>query len=874
MVLQKNLPRPSLQRDGPLIQQYCSLTPEDEGAYPEAFFPFIAVDEGNTTPRFMRPTLRLVPSRRRVLQETGMPLAIEVVPMACPEEGEALPLTVCDPSPPQRCQHCMAYMNCFVVFGSMGWAWNCNLCGFSNEVCSSYFSTLDGTGQRTDRSIRPELCHGTVDWLVPNNKNCLKPAPSEVSYGHYPSHQHIVVFCIDMSSAALRSGFAVASLETIKAILSSMLESAPLLSVGITTFDEESKISFYYLHTKEGSGLQEEPERYMKVATAVNGDEAPFSPITARQWLQSCKSKELSEIMRGMSALFLKEEENIKNHLSPIDALAITCAGVAAVSCVVDALTECGGGHVVLLVSPVFTSVGPAGEMMSRSSTSLDSVRLKILATKLCEKQVGVDAILARKRPRFVQGDTSSRFDNEGGFSRDKATETAQLLPQTEAIRAFSLLTRGTGGRIYSVKWGGVDILSPLKATIEHCIFTEKSLEVEIKVRNSAGFRCTSIYGPGVAAANDFSQRHLAIMDNDTTFIYEFEHEVSNVLKNNVGRREALFVQVSVQFTTKEGLQKVRCHNMILPLTNSTESSYNAADAPSMCIYMLRRNILCSMDKTGGYGTPADMYSALESMAECCVVVMAQYHKTQPRNATSLELPYSLSLIPLLVLCVRKCIAFRGNFEPDSALALDRLIRLPLSQLLQELYPPLFVMKPGDITGDQEWGDEMPTSGLSSQVPPLNLLATYPPSARNIEWKGLSLLVVTPLYAFLFVGNQLDEEICSRLLERAPFDNTCQTGLHLKETGLEASRVHMWIKHCAASLQSSTISPAISSKLVNDDPFSLFFFDVLMYFQDGSFKSIESLFESLLIEDRTRQGPSYYEHMTEMNNLINKKLKQ
>ncbi len=860
MVLLRNLPRPSLQRENPLIP-YLSLTSEDEGSYPGAFSPFIAVDEGNTTPRFMRPTLRLVPSCRRVLRDTSIPLAIEVVSMACPKEGESLPYTVCDPSPPYQCQRCMAYVNCFIVFERMGWVWNCNLCGFSNEVCENYFAPLDGSGERSDRSIRPELCHGTVDWLLPN-KDCLVPPLSEISPGHHSSHQHVVVFCIDMSSATLQSGYTVASLDAIKSSMSSMLESTPHLNVGIITFDEVSKVSFYYLQTKEGgSGLQEESVRHMKVATAVDAVQSPFSPIPARQWLQSCQSKEFSEIMWGMSKLFLKEEETVKrsSHLHPIDTLTLTCAGVTAVSCAADALTECGGGHVVLLVGPAFTSVGPGGEMMFRSSP-LDDIRLKLLVTECCAKQVGVDVIVAWRRPRFLE-EGRSRFDNKMGFSRDAATatSTASLLPKTEAIRVFSHLTRGTGGRIYSLKWE-MDILSPLKAIIDQCVFRAKSLEVEIKVRCSTGFKCT-LYGPGLPAAHDSSQRQLVIVDNDTTFVCELEHEVSDVLKKDAMVRKAMYVQVSVHFTTNEGLRKVRLHNMIFPLTNSVERFYNAVDASSMCIYMLRRNILCAIDKTGGYGTPADMYSALESVAECCVTIMAQYSKTQSTNTTSLNQPDSLSLLPLLVLCMRKCIAFRSDLEPDSALALDRLIRLPLNQLLQELYPPLFVMKPSDMTGDED----------SSWVPPLNILTRHPPSAQHIEPKGLSLLVVPPLYAFLFVAENLDEEIRSRLLEKVPCDNNTGQKLHLKKTGLEVSHIRIWMKYCVESLQSSTTSSAVSSKLVNDDdPFLLFFLNVVCL----SGKLNEDLCHSLLIEDRTKQGFSYYEHMVEICNAIDTKLKR
>ncbi len=850
----RNLYRPSLQRENPLIP-YLSLTPEDEGSYPGAFSPFIAVDEGNTTPRFMRPTLRLVPSCRRALRDTSIPFAIEVVPMARPQEGESLPCTVYDPSPPQQCQRCMAYVNCFVVFERLGWVWNCNLCGFSNEVGAKYFAPLYSSGERSDRSSRPELCHGTVDWLLPS-KDCLVLPLSKRSSGHHSSHQR-VVFCIDMSSAALQSGYTVVSLDAIRSSLSSMLECTPHLNVGIVTFDEGFRVSFYYLQTiEDGGGLKGESVRCMRVATAVDAVQSPFSPIPARLWLQPCHSKGLSEIVTFMYELILKEEETVKSNQHPIDVLTLTCASVAAVSCAADALSECGGGHVVLLVGPAFTSVGLGGKMMFRSSPSLDDIRLKLRVTEFCAKQVGVDIIVAWSSVYFEK--SRSICDNKVCSSRDAAASTASLPPRTEAIRAFSYLSRGTGGRICTLKWE-MDIFPRLKAIIDQCVFRTKSMEVDVKVQCSTGFKCTSMYGPGLPAAHDPSQRQLAIADSDTTFVCELEHEVSDVLKKDVMNRKAMYVQVSVHYTTSEGLRKVRLHNMIIPFASSVERFYNAVDASSMCICMLRLNILHAMDKTGGCSTPADMYSALEFVAECCVTIMTHYKKSCSTNTTSLNQSDPLSLLPLLVLCMKKCIAFRCNCEPDSALALNRLMRSPLNQLLQELYPSLFVMKLSDITGDED----------SSWVPPPNILTRHPPSAQHIGWNGLSLLVVPPLYAFLFVSEKLDEEIRLRLLERAPRDIYTGQKLLLKKTGLEVSRIRMWMKYCVESLQFSTATSSVDSKTVKGDPFTFFFFDVVLSCPG---KSNQDLFYSLLVEDRTNEGLSYYEYVAEVVNGIDTKL--
>ena len=60
---------------------------------PTCGVPFAAVDEGNASPKLMRPTLGYVPSNSSHLKACGLPLGVIVQPMADVGEGEEeLPL--------------------------------------------------------------------------------------------------------------------------------------------------------------------------------------------------------------------------------------------------------------------------------------------------------------------------------------------------------------------------------------------------------------------------------------------------------------------------------------------------------------------------------------------------------------------------------------------------------------------------------------------------------------------------------------------------------------------------------------------------------------------------------------------------------------
>jgi protein transport protein SEC24 len=56
---------------------------------PVAAKPFVANDDGNATPRFIRSTLHHFPASKEVATNAAQPMAVVVTPMAKLEEGEA-----------------------------------------------------------------------------------------------------------------------------------------------------------------------------------------------------------------------------------------------------------------------------------------------------------------------------------------------------------------------------------------------------------------------------------------------------------------------------------------------------------------------------------------------------------------------------------------------------------------------------------------------------------------------------------------------------------------------------------------------------------------------------------------------------------------
>lgn len=168
----------------------------DQHVPPPSAIPFIAQDQGNSSPRFARLTLNNIPSTSDALAATALPLGLVLQPFASVQPGEP-PIPVLDfgESGPPRCRRCRAYINPFMTFRSGGNKFVCNMCTFPNDVAPEYFVPTDPSGVRVDRAHRPELTIGTVEFLVPKEYWAKEPVAL-----HW-------LFLIDVSQEAVMRGF-------------------------------------------------------------------------------------------------------------------------------------------------------------------------------------------------------------------------------------------------------------------------------------------------------------------------------------------------------------------------------------------------------------------------------------------------------------------------------------------------------------------------------------------------------------------------------------------------------------------------------------------------------------------------------------------
>lgn len=182
----------------------------------------------------MRVTLNSIPTSNDLLLSSALPLAVIIEPFAQLRSDEGL-IPIIE-SAPVRCNSCSGFINPHVLFLKGGNIFICNLCNTENKVGKNYYAPLDINGRRTDISSRPELMHGTVEYVEKVPIERKSPA---------------VLFLLDASKPALVSGAFASFIDAITEYLSSIQPGLHEFQVGFITFDRhlhfyDLRVSIYF----------------------------------------------------------------------------------------------------------------------------------------------------------------------------------------------------------------------------------------------------------------------------------------------------------------------------------------------------------------------------------------------------------------------------------------------------------------------------------------------------------------------------------------------------------------------------------------------------------------------------------------------------
>ncbi|KAL9019899.1 MAG: hypothetical protein Q9185_002841 [Variospora sp. 1 TL-2023] len=603
---------------------------------PPAAVPFVAHDQGNSSPKYARLTLNNIPSTTEALATTALPLGIVLQPLALLQEGEqTIPVLDFGEIGPPRCRRCRTYINPFMTFRSGGNKLVCNMCTFPNDVSPEYFAPTDPSGVRVDRPQRPELTVGTVEFMVPKEYWAKEPVGL-----HW-------LFLIDVGQEAIQRGFLQAFCQGVLLALygdehekededqdgetPEVPRRIPAGSqVAFVTFDR----SMYFFNC---SAKLEQAQ--MLVMPDL---EEPFVPLGSNGlFVDPYESKHvITDLLRRLSSLFSRQKSP---EPALLPALKATQAALAAtggkIICSLSALPTWGPGRLILRDKNDLHGIEN-----ERKLFQTEHADWKKVASNMVQSGIGVDFFLAAASGGYMDIATI------GHVSALSGGET-YFYPTFTSPRDVQRLTK----------------------EIEHTVTRETGYQALMKVRCSNGLQVSSYHGNFLQHSFG-ADLELGSIDADKALgvMFSYDGQLDSKL-------DAHF-QCALLYTTAGGERRVRCTNTVASVSESLPEVMRFIDQDAVVSMIAKEGQFHIFDipllntanvvfhRTAATRmTERTLKDIRNALTEKTIDILAGHRKTSPSGhpAGQLVLPENLKEFAMYILGLIKSRAFKAGHEPS-----------------------------------------------------------------------------------------------------------------------------------------------------------------------------------------------------------------
>ncbi|TXT05981.1 hypothetical protein VHUM_03742 [Vanrija humicola] len=691
-------------------------TCDTHGLIPLAVTDYRGIDQGNSLPRHLRPTLPTIPSTSALLDTTGLPFSLVIQPFAQLRYDEApIPLVSnwvagesafdaprapsgAEDDGPPRCDKCRAYINPWVRFTDGGRRWACNLCGGETPVAASYFSHLAPTGTRLDHQERPELLHGTVDFAVPRDYWSVQPSGSILDV---PDHtaDALATTGADLLGA-LQSSLgqtpvrgntpapghkgAAAHKEDRRLRRPAPLGRVFILDVSASTVQrgvvrtvcEGIRKALFGskpagAEETEGDDVDEEViGAGERVGFVTVGDGVGFWNVSAAlDGPQLLVVPDLDDMYCPLAGGFLVDPAESRTQVEALLTLipdmyerqpdGTACAIGAAIKGSLDGLRHIGGQINFFLGG--LPQIGP-GKLKPREDINL----------------AGTDKEKALFQPGDAFWRTTADELAEAGVGvnafvfPDKAMDLA-------SVGALSIVTGGE--TFFHPRFEVVRDREIIGDEIKRVVVRETPYNATVRVRCSNGLRISEHTG-------NFYQRSMTdlefgTLDEAKAFTATIRHE-----GHRLNDRDLSYIQVATLYTSASGERRVRVLNLSLPVSSLIGNVFRFADFDAS-VTTLYKEAVAQLPYKG----LRDIRKHLIERANR-VLLMYRKHCAPAVQAGQLILPEGFKLLPLYTLCMIKSKPLKGgNVVADVRTHYKILAKsASATAILSQLYPRLLAI--------------------------------------------------------------------------------------------------------------------------------------------------------------------------------------
>lgn len=633
---------------------------------PQSTTDFVAIDQGNSSPKFIRVSTWNVPSTSRLAENLSIPVAAIIQPFAdLDEREESVPLVECGDFGPARCEKCGGYVNPWCTWVAGGTKWKCNLCSHETRVEPHYFSALDANFARLDYSERPELQKGTVDFDVSQSTNYwasnpqesglsttdLNPTPSTAVRS--PENMRYI-FVLDVSDTSVRSGFLAATCVALRAILlgrfpedgSEEVRACIPSCCSIAFFTFDNALQFYDLSPNQASHKE----------LVVPDVDDPFLPLPP-----SALFVDLYQSQAVIGSLL----DNLQQRQAslPPGFTSDSCLG-SALRTSLEALAYTGG-HVVSFICTL-PGLGP-GRLVPLENSNRNE--------KLDDQKFYI--------PRDIEWNNLGEACANAGVGVSMFLAPARFLD----IASIGAVPSLSGGDIF-YHWDFKPLRDGpiLESQLRRLVTRTTAYNCTLRVRTSYGLQVDQLTGNFYLS--DPSTPILGTLDADQTF------SVSLSVTATLSTHQYASIQCAVLHTTTDGRRRVRVVNLALQVAELGANVFRFADMDVVVAHFVRQ----SMSRM----TDVKISTIREELTEQCSAILYSYRRNcaAATVATQLIIPEAFRVLPVYTLSLLKSKPLKGKYiDPDVRnYYRHKLLGASVRATMYRLYPRLLAVHDLDAT--------------------------------------------------------------------------------------------------------------------------------------------------------------------------------
>ena len=402
------------------------------------------------------------------------------------------------------------------------------------------------------------------------------------------------------------------------------------------------------------------------------------------------------------------------------------------------------------------------------------------------------------------------------------------------------------------------DVAKLSKEVSDH-LSQDIALEAVLRVRGSTGFRMSSFYGNFFNRSSDLCS--FPTFPRDQSYLIEMSIEETI-------NKPVVYFQAAVLHSTSFGERRIRVMNLALPTSSKLVDVYASADQLAITNYFTHKAIEKALSSS--------LPEAREYLISRVVDILNIYRKElvagNVSGASPLQISTNLRMLPLLLFCLTKNLAFRSDRVPSDhrAAALNNLGSLPIPQLIKSIYPTVYSLHnmPDScgLPGVKEESEEDGNDENDEQGVEVDVVLPEPINDSKSSWENYGLyLIDNGSELFLWVSGNVVPGLIQDVFGTENLYEIPTGKTELPEYSIEESEFNYRVRQIIGKVREQPDSIIWKNLYVvvgasSNEPIEIS--------QQRDLMALRMWASSCLVEDKTGSEPSYRDFLTSLKSKV------